>query len=267
MTRWRLGVEHGVDWAKAMRSINAADYQDVPRPIAVMAKAFAAGSATGRHHHVRAQFLYASDGLMTATTVDGAWVVPPGHALLIPAALEHAVEMHGPVQMRTAYLDPDVLAADASRCRVLRVSTLLDRLLSALAEEPVLYDEAGRGGHLAALALNEIARAPDAPFTATMPQDLRLRRICDALIDDPADTRGLDHWSDSAAMSRRTLTRRFRKETGLSFGAWRERIRLLAAMARLAQGEPPAKVAGAVGYGEARALKAMMRRVAGERIR
>lgn len=226
-----------------------------------MSKAFAAGASTGRHHHARIQLLYASKGLMTATAADGAWVVPPGHALLIPAGLAHAVEMHGPVLMRTAYLAPDAVAVEAPGCRVLRVSALLDICLAALAEEPVLYDETRRGGSLAALVLDEIRSAPETPFTTPTPRDGRLKRLCAALIDDPADGRDIEDWAAEIGMSRRTLTRRFRDETGLSFGAWRERVRLHAAMARLARGEPIEKVAAAVGYGEARALRTMMRRV------
>ena len=247
-----------------MRSTNPADFQNVPRPVAVMSKAFAAGASTGRHHHARMQFLYASEGLMSATTADGAWVVPQGHALLIPAALEHAVEMHGPVLICTAYLAPAAFGTDVPQCRVLRVSALLDVALTALAEEPLLYDEAGRGGHLAALVLDEIRSAPEAPFTTPTPRDPRLGRLCAALIVDPADGRDIEDWAAEIGMSRRTLTRRFRDETGLSFGAWRERVRLHAAMARMARGEPIEKVAAAVGYGEARALRTMMRRVGGE---
>lgn len=227
-----------------------------------MEKAFAQGENTGRHHHARAQLLYASTGLMSATTEDGAWVVPPGHALLIPPGVEHAVEMHGPVFMCTAYLSAEAATTAASRCRVLAVSPLLDASLSALAELPVLYDEAGRAGHLAALIVDEIVSAPETALTAPLPMDARLRRVCETVIDDPADRRDLDDWAAEAGMSRKTLTRRFRDETGLSFGVWRERVRRLAAMARLARGEPGGKVAAAVGYSDARTLRTMMRRVA-----
>src|SRR3712207_677244 len=122
-----------------MRSTQAADYQDVPRPVAVMAKDFASGSTTGRHSHPRAQLLYATAGLMIAATENGTWAVPAGHALLIPPEVIHEVTMHGEVAMRTAYLTAAALAVPPV-CHVLRVSALLDAALVALADEPVLYD-------------------------------------------------------------------------------------------------------------------------------
>ena len=241
-----------------MRSIQAGDYQNVPRPVAVMAKDFASGSTTGQHSHPRAQLLYATAGLMIAATADGTWAVPADHALLIPPEVVHEVTMHGEVAMRTAYLAAAALVVPPV-CRVLRVSALLDAALVALADEPVLYDLEGRGGHLAALVLDEITRAPVTPFALPLPRDARLRRLCRELIEAPGLPHDIDTWADRIGVSRRTLTRRFRDETSLSFGAWRRRLRLVEAMVRQAQGDATARIATAVGYGSPRALQSMVR--------
>jgi AraC-like DNA-binding protein len=200
---------------------------------------------------------------MSASAEDGTWVVPEGHALWIPPQLPHATVTHGPVALCTAYLDPAAVAAFPESCRVIAVSPLLSSALTALAEEPVLYDEAGRGGHLAALVLDEIGRAPETPLTLPLPRDARLRRVCLGLIADPAAAEDLDAWADRAGASRRTLTRRFRTETGLSFGDWRARARVIRALALAAEGRPPGAVAAAVGYRSAQALRSTVARVLG----
>ena len=238
-----------------MRSIRAEDYQGVPRAVAVMRKTFAAGSGTDRHAHPRAQLLYATAGLMMASAEAGTWVVPEGHALWIPPRLPHAVAMHGAVAMCSAYLAAEAVAGFPDRARVIEVSPLLAAALVALTEEPVLYDEAGRGGHLAALVLDEIGRAPETRLTLPLPRDPRLRRICLALIADPAPALDLDDWADRAALSRRTLTRGFRRETGLTFGQWRARARVVRALALAADGQGPRQVATAVGYRSVQALR------------
>ncbi|CAM5181589.1 AraC family transcriptional regulator [Bosea thiooxidans] len=242
-----------------MRSTRADDYQHVPRPVAVLAKEFASGATTGRHSHPRAQLLYAIEGLMIAATDDGTWAVPAGHALLIPPGVAHEISMHGTVAMRTAYLVSQSLALPRF-CQVVRVSVLLNATLLALAEEPVLYDEDGRGGHLASLVLDEIARAPTTPLALPLPHDGRLRRLCRALIEAPHLPHDIDVWSDRIGVSRRTLTRRFRSETGFSFAEWRRRLRLLEVMARQARGDAMPGIAAAVGYGSPRALRSMMSR-------
>lgn len=231
-----------------MRSIRAEDYQDVPRAVAVMPKTFAAGSRTERHFHLRAQLLYATVGLMMATAEEGAWVVPEGHALWIPPRLPHAVAMHGAVSMCSAYLAVEAIPGFPVRARVIEVSSLLAAALTALTEEPVLYEETGRGGHLAALVLDEIRRAPETKLTLPLPSDARLRRICLALIDAPATAFDLDAWAERSGLSRRTLTRGFRRETGLTFAQSRARARVVRPLALAADGWAPRKVAASVGY-------------------
>jgi AraC-like DNA-binding protein len=247
-----------------MRSIRAEDYQDVPRAVAVMPKTFVAGSRTERHSHKRAQLLYATAGLMMATAEDGTWVVPEGHALWIPPRLPHAVVMHGDVAMCSAYLAVEAIAGFSERARVIEVSPLLAAALVALTGEPVLYDETGRGGHLAALVLDETRRAPETRLTLPLPQDARLRRICLGLIDDPALALGLDAWADRAGVSRRTLTRGFRRETGLSFGQWRARARIVRALALAADGRAARHVAASVGYRSLQALRGRTQALIGQ---
>jgi AraC-like DNA-binding protein len=54
------------------------------------------------------------------------------------------------------------------------------------------------------------------------------------------------------------------KETGMTFGAWRERLRLTAAVARLGEGEPVTAVAYDLGYQSPSAFIAMFRRSLGD---
>ena len=238
-----------------MRSIRAEDYQDVPRAVAVMPKNYAASSRIAPHSHPRAQLLYATAGLMMATAEDGTWVVPEGHALWIPPRLTHAVAMHGAVAMCSAYLSVEAVRGFPTRARVIEVSALLAASLAALGAEPVLYDEAARGGHLAALVLDEIQRAPETKLTLPLPSDPRLRRVCLGLIEAPATAFDLDAWADRSGLSRRTLTRRFRRETGLTFGQWRARARVVRALALAADGWTPRQVAASVGYRSIQALR------------
>jgi len=245
-----------------MRSESEA-YQTVPRAVAVMPKSYEAGASTGWHSHPRAQLLYATAGLTLVRAEDGTWVLPARHALWIPPRLSHEVRMHGAVSMCSAYIAPEAVGILPTGCRVLEVSSLLASTLEALSAEPLLYDEAGRGGHLAALILDEIARAPETALTLPLPRDPRLRRICDALLKDPALDIDLDGWAERAGASRRTLTRGFRAETGMSFGDWRARLRVLRAMTMASDGVAPHQVVRAVGYADQRALRTAAKRVLG----
>jgi AraC-like DNA-binding protein/quercetin dioxygenase-like cupin family protein len=243
------------------RSTNPHDYQNVDRAVAAMAKEFASGSSTGAHSHPRGQLLHAVKGVMVAKTAEGAWIVPPRHALWLPPDTIHSVEMRAAVAMRTVYIRSDEACAISSPCKVIAVSPLLREAILALLDEPVLYAETGRGGALAKLVIDEIARAATAEFELPLPTDSRLASLCGALIEDPSLSLDIDAWADKIGLSRRSLTRRFREETGLSFGTWRRRLRTLHAAALLSEGAKAAMTARKVGYRSASALIAMMHRV------
>jgi len=238
-------------------------YQTVPRAVAVMPKSYDGGVSTGWHSHPRAQLLYATSGLTLVTAEDGTWILPARHALWIPPGLFHEVRMHGQVTMCSAYVTPEAVGVLPTGCRVLEVTPLLAAALPALAAEPMLYEEDGRGGHLAALVLDEIARAPETSLTLPLPRDPRLRRVCEALLQNPGSPVDLDGWAQRVGASRRTLTRGFRAETGMSFGDWRARLRVVRAMALASDGHPPHQIARAVGYADLRALRAVARRILG----
>ena len=143
------------------------------------------------------------------------------------------------------------------------ISRLLRALILALLEEPVLYEKKGRGGHLAALILDELARARQLALVIPMPRDARLKHLCKALLDDPARPETLDEWAQAAGASPRTLSRLFSQQLGLSFTQWRQRVRFHNAMEAIVRGEPVGAVARANGYASASAFTAAFRKALG----
>jgi AraC-like DNA-binding protein len=232
----------------------------VDRPLAGFARDYPEGFAVGRHIHARAQLLYATRGVMRIATDAAAYVVPPGRALWVPGGEPHSVAMQGEVAMRALFLRQDAAArAGPPRTAVLAVPPLLRELVLAACAEPLEWDEAGRGGHLAALILDEIARAPALPLGVPEPRDPRLRRLAAALRAEPARDLTLEGWAEQAGASARTLRRLFRAETGMGFARWRQMLRLAEAAALLAGGAAPARAAAAVGYASAPAFGAAFR--------
>lgn len=245
------------------RSDDPRDYQRVPRPVAAMAKSFADGAEVRPHAHERDQFLYAVRGIMRVRTAEAGWTVPPDRAVYMPAGVEHTLAIRGALEMRTLYILHGAAPGLPRSPTVLEVSELLRSVVLALMDEPVLYDEARRGGALAQLALSEIARARRLALGVPMPRDPRLARLCGALLADPSLPLTLEGWAERAGASARTLARLFERELGMSFGAWRRRARLQNAVEEIVAGAPVTLVAGRSGYRSASAFAAAFRRELG----
>jgi AraC-like DNA-binding protein len=114
-----------------------------------------------------------------------------------------------------------------------------------------------------ALILDELRVLPVLPLNLPMPRDARLLKICSAILDDPANPLTLPGWGRRVGASSRTLARSFQRETGLTFGRWRQQARLLEALSRLAQRQDVTTIALDLGYDSPSAFTSMFRRALG----
>ena len=234
-------------------------FEEAPRPLVGYAYDYADPHDTGWHQHPRAQLLHAIAGVLRVVTRAALFVVPPGTGLWMPAMTPHVTRMPAGLAMRALFMREDAARAGPGTVTVVAVSPLLCELILAACEQPVMWDEAGPVQHVVALALHEIGHAATRPIAVPACRDPRLQRVTEALLSDPADPRGLEAFAGMAGASARTLARLFRRETGMSFQAWRRQLRLTEALACLAQGATPARAAAAVGYNSGPAFGAAFR--------
>jgi AraC-like DNA-binding protein len=220
----------------------------IPRPVIALADEYKAGFTDPLHSHRRAQLLYAASGVMSVRTDERCYIIPPQRAVWLPAGVPHEVSCRGPVSLRTLYIEPGVAPGLPDQCCVIEVVDLMRALILEAVQFDPEYDEAGREGRIVRFLLDELAAVPVERVHARMPQDKRLERVCRAMLAEPSRDDGLDYFANLAGMGRRTLTRRFRQETGISVVAWRQHVRLLDALSRLAEGQSVTTVAFDVGY-------------------
>ncbi|HEY1934144.1 MAG TPA: helix-turn-helix transcriptional regulator [Acetobacteraceae bacterium] len=241
------------------RSSRLRPFEHAPRPLVGYAQDHTEPNDTGWHQHPRAQLLHAISGVLRVMTQAAWFIVPPGTGLWMPAHTPHVTRMPAGLRMRGLFLREDAARAGPDAVTVVAVSPLLRELILAACDEPVMWDEQGPVRHVVALALHEIGRAATRPISVPACHDARLQRVTEALLADPADDRGLEAFADIAGASARTLARLFRRETGMSFQAWRRQLRLTEGLALLAQGATPARAAASVGYDSGPAFGAAFR--------
>ena len=113
------------------------------------------------------------------------------------------------------------------------------------------------------LVQHEMQRLPALPLSLRYPAQGLLAARCRQFVQQPSIRETINDWCEAVGMSRRTFTRTFRQETGLSFVAWRQQACLLCAMPRLAAGEPVTTVAIDLGYENPAAFSLMFKRAFG----
>lgn len=200
---------------------------------------------------------------MMVGTEQGRWVVPTERAVWIPAGIRHELRMLSAVTTVTVWVEPEPKLQLPQTCQVLEVSPLMRSLLMAAIDVDPEYERHGRDGLVMNLLLHELNRLPTLPLRLELPKHERLAQRCRDFLREPKPHETIEMWSDALGMSRRTFTRLFKKETGLSFAAWRQQACLFAAIPRLAAREPITKIALDLGYDSPAAFTTMFRRLQG----
>lgn len=217
---------------------------------------------TPHHHHSCGQLLGSRHGLLTVDAGNCRWVVPATHAVWIPPDVPHGLRSHGPYSGWSVYVSAQACSGLPDKPCVLSITNLLREAITRAASWKDVNLNAPQK-RLAGVILDEIGSLPEVNLGLSMPQDIRLLRIAQTLSDNPDDGRRLEEWAVWAGMSSRTLTRRFRAETGFSFNEWRQRIRLLRSLELLAAGKPVTAIALDLGYDNVSAFIALFRQIFG----
>jgi AraC-like DNA-binding protein len=178
----------------------------------------------------------------------------------MPAARAHAIRCVGEVHMRSLLVAVDAGPKLLDQTQAVGISALLRELIRAAMDVQQPYAPGTRDGRVMRLILDELRALPVLPLHLQMPTDPRLLRICQALQRQLDDASTMADWAQELAIDVKTIQRLFVKETGLTFGQWRQQARLLRALELLATGEKVIDVALALGYESPSAFAAMFRK-------
>ena len=233
-------------------------------PISCRATDYPAGWYIEPHAHGKHQLIYAVRGVMVVKTDDGQWVVPPTRAIWMLSGMTHEIRCVGEVHMRSMLVRPDADPSLLTVTQAVDISPLLRELIRAAVEVMHPYASNSRDGRLMRLILDELRALPVLPLHLQMPADQRLTQICERLQNQLDDASTLADWAERLGIDVKTIQRLFTKETGLTFGQWRQQARLLHALELLATGQKVIDVALALGYESPSAFATMFRKHFGQ---
>jgi AraC-like DNA-binding protein len=213
------------------------------------------------HKHRKGQLVFALAGGVTCRVPAGLWMVPPHCGVWVPGGMEHSNRATANAHIYFVYIEPHA-ARLPDRCCTLSISPLLRETIIELSD--CATDEAARRELLTRVLLAELPRMPVQQLHLPLSSERRLRRIAAALADDPSDRSTLSQWAERVALSESSLARLVVKETGLTFGRWRQQMHLIVALRELASGATVQQVSADLGYESVSAFITMFKKALGK---
>jgi AraC-like DNA-binding protein len=206
------------------------------------------GMRLDRHDHPWGQLAFCNSGVMRVVSETKSWLAPPTRAIWLPATVPHEIVMQGEVATRFLYLAPELSASLPAEASVLEVVPLLRELILHILKVRMLHPARPEQDRLARLLVDLLVQARSIDLALPLPADRRALAFADQVQAAPGESLGLGGLARRAGASLRTLQRLFPDQTGLTLEAWRQKARLIAAVAALSGGAAVAVTAADCGY-------------------
>ncbi|MCW0214325.1 MAG: AraC family transcriptional regulator [Pseudonocardia sp.] len=212
-----------------------------------------------RHSHPMHELVWVRGGTLTSRVGDRLFTVSDGSGLWIPAGAGHAGRLTANIAFHDAFFAPEHTRVVFDGPTAIAMTPVLESLLMHLARTDL--PEAARVR--AEAVVFDVLEPSERQLALQVPGDARIDVIATALLADPADDRALDGWARTLGISERTITRAFRRTTGLSFVQWRQALRVHTALTLLAEGHDVQATSDRLGYAQPSTFIEAFRRVMG----
>jgi AraC-like DNA-binding protein len=131
---------------------------------------------------------------------------------------------------------------------VISVSPLLRELILRVAELAAIDSRVAVEARVMSVLMDELESARIEQLLLPLPSDARALRAAESVLKNPAESATADALARRCGLSTRTLERVFRAETGMRFGLWRQKARLLESVRVLVEGASVTDAALESGY-------------------
>lgn len=211
------------------------------------------------HSHPMHELVWVRGGTQTTRVGDRIFTVSDGSGLWLPAGQPHAGRLTAGVELSNAFFAPDRTPFAFEGPTVIAMTPVLESLLGHLSRADLDADARAR----AESVVFDVLEPSPRQLALRLPGDPRIDTIAETLLDAPADGRSLEDWARELGISDRTITRAFRRATGLSFVQWRRVLRVHQALTFLSAGRDVQETAELLGYAQSSTFIAAFRREMG----
>lgn len=200
------------------------------------------------HFHDMHQLLYAFEGAVDVEGRHASYRIPHQFAAWIPAGAVHRTRIQQ-VASASIFLNRDLVPDGGDHPQVIRAPTLLREMVRQAVAWPLDAAETadGQAYFRCVAVLCRSWLGANVPLTLPTVQSERLEPVV-RLTRERLGEVTFGELARAAALSERSLRRRFKAETGITWEEYRRRLQVFLAIEALEAGEAIGTVAARIGY-------------------
>ncbi len=215
-----------------------------------------------KHFHENGQLIFIESGIINVRTDDGSWVVPEGRLAWIPKGMPHSSKALSKIKGWSIITNDRYEKKLPEKICIIKASelllALLDRLVNPEREEDEFFLKVNE------LILSELNYTATEELGVPFPISPELLKVAELVLENLNSPNRIEDWAEVAGVSKRTFTRNFHSETGVSFGQWKKQAINLKAIELLTQGKQVSDIALELGYESVSAFIYMFKKNMGD---
>ncbi len=214
------------------------------------------------HIHSWGEFVYYHNGVVQVMVEQERYLVPPQYGIWLPPNMQHVGLNRREVFQSSLYVVGELCGTLPTKPQALMVSPFMRSVLDHARESTLDY-KSQRHLRLLTVFLDELADTPRAGTFLPASEDAVLGEILHYLESHPEDNRSVAELAHEAKITERTLARKCRQDLGMPLTEWRNRMRVVNAIAMIEEGKNVESIASEFGYSSASASIAMFKKLTG----
>lgn len=213
--------------------------------------------------HTWGQFVYSVAGTIELTISSSRYAAPRDFGVWLPPQTDHFAWAGDDTSYFLLDIDAQLCDSFPSTARILAVSPIAKAILLDLKIRGIRNPQNAADERLMSVLIDQLSIGSPLESFLPLSNDPALKQVLEELSKNPGDRRTLEEWAWQVHCTERTLARRCKRDLGMSFVEWRQRLRLSRALTMLSDGLAVQTVAQKLGYSTTSAFIVMFQREIG----
>lgn len=213
------------------------------------------------HQHPHAQLIHCTVGVLIVELEGQAYLVTTKTALWIPPETKHAVFANDSAHYCSVFVSKEMASRISDHVQTIAMKPLLKQLALTAAEFTDMIEKDSSESRVLDVLIDQLQEIRACELVLPLPVDKRMTLALRSLIANPSLEIDAEKIAEQANMSKRTMERIFKKETGFSFKRWQQRLLIIKAIELLNNDISVQTIAMELGYQSSSSFIAMFKRI------